>query len=128
MKKALYDYMREHQADIDTYDTEYDAVVTVCYMEEEEIEDNYDRFCIDLIKKVEVVEANDNGVIVDWSGFIKRNICRLGQFTDKYWCNNYADSKSEFIYQWIKEIHLCLAGYVSESTYRLLNEMLGDVG
>lgn len=128
MKQSLFDYMKEHQEDIDTFDTDYDAIVTVCYMEEEDINDNYDKFCIEIIKKVMVESAAHGDVVVDWSGFVKKNMKQLKAFTEKYWNNQYEDDEDEFIYQWIREIHYYLAGYVGESTYKVLNQMLATLG
>lgn len=126
-KMSLYEYMNEYQEDVDTYDTEHDAVVTVCFMEEEDAEDNYDRFCLDIIKKVEVESFAHGDVVVDWSGFVKKNMEQLKAFAKKYWNNQYEDDEDEFIYQWIREIHYYLAGYVGESTYKALNQMLATL-
>lgn len=126
-RMTLFAYMDMHQEDIDTYDTEYDAVVTVCYMEEENAQDNYDRFCLDIIKKVEVDSAAHGNVIVDWSGLIERNMEKFRAFTAKYWRYQYEDDDEEFVYQWIREINYYLAGYVGEDTYCVLNEFLQEL-
>ena len=47
---TLYEYLKMSEYDYDTYDTDYDAVVTVCYIDEEE--DEYDKFCNGIIKNV----------------------------------------------------------------------------
>ena len=126
-KMSLYEYMNEYQEDVDTYDTEYDAVVTVCFTEEEDAEDNYDRFCLDIIKKVQVESFAHGDVIVDWSGMIKANLEKFKEFTSKYWKYQYEDDEDEFIYQWIREIHYYLAGYVGENTYKALNKLLENI-
>lgn len=126
-RMTLFAYMDMHQEDIDTYDTEYDAVVTVCFMEEENAQDNYDRFCLDIIKKVEVDSAAHGDVIVDWSGLIERNMEKFRAFTAEYWRYQYKDDDEEFIYQWIREINYYLAGYVGENTYCALNELLQEL-
>lgn len=114
---TLYEYMNEYQEDIDTYDTEYDAVVTVCFMEEEDVEDNYDRFCLDIIKKVQVESFAHGDVVVNWTELIKKNMEKFQEFTEKHWKYTYEDDEDEFIYQWVREINLYLAGYVGEKMY-----------
>ena len=64
----LYDFMKMSEADYDTYDTVYDACVTVCYADEED--DSDDKFCNEIMKKVEVAEVHENCLIVDWSALI----------------------------------------------------------
>ena len=121
---TLYEFMKMSECDYDTHDVDFDAVVTVCLPDEDDDLDVYDKFCFEIIKKVDVVKVTDTGLIVDWSGFIKRNIEQLREFTDEYWYNNYADDDDEFIYQWINEIHAYLAGYVSEDIYEKLVKLV----
>ncbi len=117
----LYDYMKLSETDWDTYDTVYDACVTVCYIDEEyEAEDNYYKFCANIIKKVEVEKQNADILIVDWTGLIRSNMEKFKAFAKKHWRNAYEDDEDEFIYQWINEIHYYLAGYVSEDFYDTL--------
>jgi len=120
----LYEFMKMSECDYDTYDVDFDAVVTVCLPEEDDDLDAYGKFCFEIIKKVDVVKVTDTGLVVDWSGLIKRNIEQLREFTDEYWYNNYADDDDEFIYQWINEIHAYLAGYVNEDMYEKLVELV----
>ena len=124
---TLYEYMRINQEDVDTYDTEYDAVVTVCYMEEEDVQDECDKFCMEITKKVSVVPSSGRDLMVDWSKLIKEHIDIFKEFTDEYWYNNYEDDAEELIYQWVREIHYYLAGYVDESTYKKLNKLLEEI-
>lgn len=121
---TLYEFMKMSECDYDTYDVDFDAIVTVCLPDEDDNLDAYGKFCFEVIKKVDVVKVTDTGLVVDWSGFIKRNIEQLREFTDEYWYNNYADDEDEFIYQWINEIHAYLAGYVSEDIYEKLVELV----
>ena len=121
---TLYEFMKMSECDYDTYDVDFDAIVTVCLPDEDDNLDAYGKFCFEIIKKVDVVKVADTGLIVDWSGFIKRNIEQLREFADEYWYNNYVDDDDEFIYQWINEIHAYLAGYVSEDIYEKLVELV----
>ena len=114
----LYDFMKMSETDYDTYDTVYDACVTVCYADEEV--DSYDKFCNEIMKKVEVAEVHENCLIVDWSALISGNIDKFREFTEKHWRYTYEDDEDELIYQWINEIHAYMAGYVSENFYNTL--------
>lgn len=122
----LYDVMKMAQADYDTYDTVFDAVVTVCYIEENEANDNYDKFCIELMKKVEVDRISGMELIVKWTEFIKNNMDKFRAFTKEHWYENcqYEDDEDEFIYQWINEFHGYMAGNVSEDFYGTLVEFV----
>lgn len=115
----LYDFLKISQNDFDTYDTVYDTGVTVCYIDEEDAEDSYDKFCIELMKKVEVKEQNDDILIVKWTEFIQNNMDKFKKFTAENWYEScqYEDDEDEFIYQWINEIDQYMAGNVSEDFY-----------
>lgn len=124
----LYDFMQESHNDYDTYDTEYDAAVTVCHIDEEDIDDDYDKFCVEILKKVDYVEQTDScTVIADWIGLIKRNWNKFKAFSDAHWYNSYNDDDDEFIYQWIKEINYYVAGYVSDDFYKTLVEFVDSL-
>lgn len=122
----LYDFMKISETDWDTCDTVYDACVTVCYIDEDDEEemDSYYKFCIELIKKVEVEKQNGDILIVKWTDLIHNNMEKFKEFTNKHWRFNYDDDEDEFIYQWINELHAYLAGYVSEDFYDVLVEFL----
>ena len=123
----LYDFMKLSQVDYDTYDTVYDACVTVCYLDEEDMEDNYDKFCIKLMKMVELEKVNGDDLLVKWTELITKNMEKFKAFTEKHWRYNYEDDEDEFIYQWINEFHMYLAGYVSEDFYDTLLEFLESI-
>lgn len=124
---TLYDYLRMSENDFDTYDTEYDAGVTVCYIDKES--DEYDKFCNGIIKKVNVVKINDNILIVDWCKLIERNMDKFKEFTAEYWLEScqYEDDIDDFVYQWIDEIDKYMAGYVSMDFYSVLNEFVDSL-
>lgn len=125
----LYDFLKVSQNDFDTEDTVYCAVVTVCYIDENEATDNYDKFCIELMKKVEVERQVGDALLVKWTELIQNNMEKFKKFTEKNWNENcqYEDSEDEFIYQWIKEIHYYMAGYVSEDFYGELVKFVGTL-
>ena len=124
---TLYEFMKMSECDYDTYDVDFDSIVTVCLPDEDYELDAYGKFCFEIIKKVEVLKQVDTGLIVNWSEFIKRNIEQLREFTDEYWYNNYKDDEDEFVYQWINEIHAYLAGFVSEDIYEKLVELVKNL-
>jgi hypothetical protein len=115
----LYDFLKISQNDFDTEDTIYCAVVTVCYIEEDEANDNYDKFCIELMKKVEVEKQFGDALLVKWTELIQNNMEKFRKFTKENWYENcqYENDEDEFIYQWINEIHQYMAGNVSEDFY-----------
>ena len=123
----LYDYITMAECDFDTYDTTYDAEVTVCHIYEEN--DEYDKFCNGIIKKVNVVEVSGECLVVDWSELIAKNIDKFKEFTAKYWYADcqYEDDEDEFIYQWINEIHQYMVGNVSIGFYAKLNKLVDSL-
>ena len=125
----LYDFMKLSKDDYDTYDTVYDAEVTVCYIEENEENDSYDKFCIELMKKVDIEKINGDSLIVKWTEFITENMDKFKEFTKENWYENcqYEDDEDEFIYQWINETHQYLVGNVSEDFYDKLVVFIGKL-
>lgn len=124
----LYEFMKLTEADYDTYDTVYDACVTVCYIDEEdEAKDSYYKFCSSIMKKVEMIKQNGDILIVDWTKLIRDNMEHFKLFTENNWNYHYEDDEDEFMYQWIKEIHYYMAGYVAEEVYEELVELVGKL-
>lgn len=128
----LYEVMKVFEADYDTYDKEYDACVTVCYINEEDMEDSYDKFCINIMKKVEVIRIiPDSHLVCDWTKLITDNISKFRKFTLDNWHENSQydgeDEMDDFIFAWINEIHCYLAGYVSEDFYDTLVEFVDSL-
>lgn len=124
---TLFEYLQMTECDYDTYDTKYDAGVTVCHIYEEDDNDDYDKFCNGIIKKVNVVKINGDILIVDWSELIERNMDKFKAFTKEHWRYQYEDDIDEFECQWINEIHMYMAGYVSESFYSKLNKFVDSL-
>jgi hypothetical protein len=124
---TLYDYINMAKNDFDTYDTKYDASVTVCHIYKEDEEDEYDKFCNGIIKKVNVVEVVGGGLVVNWCELIERNMDLFRDFTEEHWYFQYEDDEDEFIYQWINEIHQYIAGNVDIDFYSVLNEFVDSL-
>ena len=126
----LLEYVRKHKADFDTYDTEFDACITVCYIDEDDMRegDNYTRFCAFLMSKVEVEEGDGGDPVCRWSELIRHNMETFRAFTREYWKKScqYPDD-DDFIEAWLHEIHMYLAGYVSESFYAELVELAEEL-
>lgn len=123
----LYEYLKaNNEDDIDTYDTVFDISVCVCVDLNPIKPDNYDKFCLALIKKVKFVEAHNNSLTCDWYSLINDNVKVFKQIMENYWATQYSDI-DEFIYEWIKELNSYLAGYVAEGFYRILVEKLEQI-
>ena len=122
----LYDFMKMSEADYDAYDTIYDECVTVCYIEENAENDSYDKFCINIMKKVDMEKINGDILIVNWTKLVKDNMEKFRAFSMRHWAFEYED-EDDFIYEWIKEIHYYMAGYVSEDFYDALVEFVEEL-
>lgn len=121
----LYDFLAMSNCDYDTYDDVYDVIVTVSINLEPE--DDYDRFCIGLVKLIDIKEFNcDGDPICDWSGFIKRNINIFRSFANDNWIKNNYPDEDDFICEWIKELHYFLAGYGADDQYWFYKEEIVD--
>ena len=126
---TLYEYTRVNKSDFDCYDNVIDISVTVCFIDDADIEkdDLASKFCNELIKKVEVVEQTDDcSIICKWYNLIERNFEKFKAFTAKHWKRDYND-KDDFIEQWIREIHYYMAGYVPEDFYNVLIELVNTL-
>jgi len=114
----LYDYLQIEENDYDCYDTEISGEVTVCYIENPK--DDYDRFCVELMKRVNVIKKIDDcSIECEWSKLIRENWDKFKAFTASEWAHDYEDDV-EFVYQWIREIHFYIAGEVAEDYYSTL--------
>ena len=114
----LFEYAKVNNGDYDCCDNVYDYSVTFCFSED--YNEDFYKFCNEIAKKVEVVkQVDDCTLIVKWTDLIKRNIEKFRAFSKKHWHTQY-DDEDDFIYEWIKEIHYYMAGYVSEDFYKIL--------
>lgn len=123
----LYDLFKDKDVlDLDTGDNVFDTIITVHLVDDNEISDNYDKFINFICHNVDVIDAENN--ICDWSGFIEKHYNDLMEFSYAYWID-IAHNKDGFVYQWINEIALYLAGYAGyadENTYTQLLETLNS--
>ena len=123
---TIYRFLGEHKdysESYDTYDTEFDSCVTVEYIPTSWDEPIY-TFARELYKHVKCLSKTPyESIICDWSGFIKKYQKQLTEFMEKHWSRQYKD-EDDFIYEWIKEINLYLAGYVGDSCYKNFNKIV----
>ena len=123
----LYDVVKLTENCYDTCDTIFDIVVTVDFIEEDKNNDNYEKFCIEIMKKAEAEKVNGDIIVVKWTELIKNNMEKFKEFSRENWNTSYEDDEDEFIYQWIKEIHYYMAGYVADDFYSKLVELINDL-
>lgn len=123
---TLYEFLKKNEdADFDTYDVDYDVIITVSVDLDGEPEDSYGRFVRELLKKIEVVDYTCCGdPICDWGGFVERNIETFRRFANKYWYKGNYEDDEEFIAEWLDQFHLLIAGYENENNYILFSDEL----
>lgn len=134
---TLYEFLKMEKADFDTYDTVFDAGVTVCCPTEFFIngkgkytEDKwYDEFYNFILKHVIVVEKTGDCVCTaNWTKFITDNLEVFKEATKDTWCEDWIfkyngePDDDDLTYEWINEIENYLAGYVSENEYKKFME------
>lgn len=121
----LYDWLSIDKGSYDCYDTDIDGSVTIDWIDKPE--SDYDFFVVGLLKKVDIEQKTDDCTLVcDWSKLIRENLTKFKSFTKRHWERDYKD-EYDFIYQWIRELHYYVAGYVSESFYTTLKEFVNSL-
>lgn len=114
----LYDWLSVDKGSYDCYDTDIDESVTIDWIDKPK--SDYDFFVVGLLKKVDIEQKTDDCTLVcDWSKLIRENFTKFKRFTKEYWARDYKD-EYDFIYQWIRELHSYVAGYVNDSFYSTL--------
>lgn len=131
----LIDYFKLYKdtCDVDTTDTEIDGVVTICYDKDEEPDQDFPylfKFTQELLKKVRLAYLIDNGVcpvVADYSKLITDNIELFKNFVKTTWREDkqyVLEDEVELRYEFIKDFHLMLAGYGTETDNRNYYELL----
>lgn len=114
----LYDWLSIDKGSYDCYDTDIDESVTIDWIDKPK--SDYDFFVVGLLKKVDIEQKTDDCTLVcDWSKLIRENFTKFKRFTKEHWARDYKD-EYDFIYQWIRELHSYVAGYVNDSFYSTL--------
>lgn len=123
---TIAELLKVMRNDYDTYDEVFDVCVTCCDMTDDKETDYYTRFCKFIYGKVEVVKAwGDCGLLCKWTEFIERNLEIFREAAREMWTWLPEDT-DDLVYEWIKEINLWFAGYVSETEYRQFMENYAD--
>jgi len=88
------------------------------------------KFTIALFNKVNLAYLNDGGaVIVDYSKLITDNLELFKNFVKTTWREDkqyVLDDMTELQYEFIKDIHLMLAGYGTETDNRNYYELISE--
>jgi hypothetical protein len=133
----LIDYFKLYKdtCDVDTTDTEIDGVVTICYDKDDEPDKDYPylfKFTQELLKKVRLAYLVDDGVcpvVADYSKLITDNIELFKNFVKTTWREDkqyVLEDEVELRYEFIKDFHLMLAGYGTETDNRNYYELLSE--
>lgn len=121
----LYDWLSIDKGSYDCYDTDIDGSVTIDWIDKPE--SDYDFFVVGLLKKVDIEQKTDDCTLVcDWSKLIRENLTKFKSFTKRHWERDYKD-EYDFIYQWIRELHYYVAGYVNDSFYSTLKDFVNSL-
>ena len=124
---TVYTFIKETRKggwlEVDTYDTVFDACITLCIDLNATSDDYYHKFCNELLKYVEIDEITDNCVTLKWYDMIANNIDLFRKFTENYWYNpERFDDDDDLIYEWINELDGFFAGNTCEDVYKTFCE------
>lgn len=129
----LYEALKLYETkstSIDTADYVYDEIITVDIMENEIGKDNYETFCIELQKKVELQKFIDGAyakAVVDWTGFLMKNKKAFEKYVKENWRQEkqYVLSDiDDFYCEWLEQFQLLLSGNGTESIYQDMIDLL----
>lgn len=141
MSMKLRDFLEVTKKDFDVADTYFNTSVTCCYIEKEDFDkyahktgknaDNYYRFCQFVYDNVEVdVFASDvDNPVCKFTSFVEEYYSVFRDFASINWYQNVLDNietLDDFNYEWIKEIHSWLGGYVTDKSYKELTDALEE--
>lgn len=114
---TVYDYLKMNECDEDFWDDQFDTCVTICCPDMDD--DSWiNKFTWEISKHAEVIKTTEP-VLAGWTAMIERNWEKFKEFTKANWEHDYED-KDDFIYEWINEIHMYIAGYMPEDYYEVL--------
>lgn len=122
----LYELQKVTEQDYDCYDVDFDCCVTMCYIDTRDIENDYDRFCVELAKKVDVIRTHGTYATCDWTNLILNNFDKFKAFTKSEWVRDYKDNE-DFICEWINELNSYVAGNVPDSYYNKLRKFVSSL-
>lgn len=115
---TLYELLQIKEDYIETSDVDYDVLVGTDLVKDEDINentDNYYKFLNYIAHNVEVTDARND--ICNWSKFILDHKVALAKYAEENWYE-VPEDESDFIYNWINELHGYQAGSISEKMYK----------
>lgn len=122
-KITLYDFLASVNKDTyDTVDPDYDFILIAAYVPEAKARTEYEKFCVNIEKKVKV-GSDDNGmVIAHWTDFIRNNGMQFRAFARKIWKIN--PFTEDFFSECLRRIYSMMGGKESDNMYSAMNELL----
>lgn len=115
---TLYELLQIKGDYIETSDVDYDVLVATDLIKDEDINDNTDnyyKFLNYIAHNVEVIDARND--ICNWSKFVLDHKVALTKFAEENWYE-VPEDESDFIYEWINELHGYQSGNISEKMYK----------
>ena len=122
----LYELQKVTEQDYDCHDVDFDCCVTMCYINKRDITDDYDRFCVELAKKVDVIRTHGTYATCDWTSLIQHNFKKFKKFTKEEWTHDYPNLE-DFICEWINELNSYVAGNMPENYYKKLYDFVSTL-
>lgn len=122
-KTTLYNFLEKINKDtFDTVDPDCNFILIVTYVPEAKARTEYEKFCVNIEKKV-VVGINDgNMVIAHWTDFIKRNGMQFRAFARQFWHLN--PFREDFFSECLRKIHNMMNGKDDEKVYSEINRIM----
>lgn len=115
---TLYELLQIKEDYIETSDVDYDVLVGTDLVKDEDINentDNYFKFLNYIAHNVEVTDARND--ICNWSKFVLDHKVALTKYAEENWYE-VPEDESDFIYEWINELHSYQSGNISEKMYK----------
>lgn len=121
--KSLYDFLAEKDTDtFDTVDPKYDFILIVTYVTDTKAYTEFEKFCVNIEKKVLVGTEDNDMVIAYWTDFIKNNGMQFRAFARRVWKIN--PFSEDFFSGCLRRIHNMMSGKESENIYSEMNKLL----
>lgn len=117
---TLYELLQIKDDYIETSDVDYDVLVGTDLVKDEDINENtnnYYKFLNYIAHNVEVTDARND--ICNWSKFVLDHKVALTKYAEENWYE-VPEDESDFIYEWINELHNYQSGNISEKCIKTL--------
>ena len=120
---SLYDFLAESNKDTyDTVDLDADFILIAKYVPELKAYTEYEKFCVNIEKKVMIGASNNGMVIAHWTDFFKTNGMQFRSFARQFWHIN--PFNEDFFDECLRRIHNMMSGKDDEKTYLAMNTLL----